>query len=105
MHQASNPAIPSANSHRIRRANIGWWVMATLNALSGLAWLLLTRLINPAPLAIQPTTVERLQSGAIATLNSPVFVYSSGWHVNHTGADPHEPADPWHEPSGVLTFA
>src|SRR5689334_690386 len=104
MHQAPNQspyssALPKAN----RRARL-WWAGAALCAVAGLAWFVLVRLLQPTPLASQPVRVEQLQSGQSATLDSPVFVYSPGWRVAATGADPHEPADPWHEPSGVITF-
>ncbi len=37
-------------------------------------------------------------------MDSPALFYSDGWRMTQTGADPPEPADPWLEPSGVLTF-
>jgi len=37
-------------------------------------------------------------------MDSPVFTYSPGWRVAPDGADPSEPADPWSEPSGALSF-
>jgi O-antigen ligase len=49
-------------------------------------------------------SVDRLESGLIASMNSPVFTYSPGWQVTSAGADPPEPADPFAEPSGSVTF-
>lgn len=46
----------------------------------------------------------RLTSGIVASMDSPVFTYSPGWDITEQGADPHEPADPWAEPSGVIEF-
>lgn len=106
MHQPpTSTFLPSINPAKAQRAMLIGWMLAALSALAGVAWLVWAR-PHSAPLPVgQPVAVERLQSGAIASLDSPVFVYSPGWHVDQTGADPHEPTDPWREPSGVLTFA
>ena len=81
------------------------WLLAALSALVGLGWLVWARQHSPSLPVGQRVAVEQLHSGVIATLDSPVFVYSPGWRVDQTGADPHEPSDPWREPSGVITFA
>lgn len=47
---------------------------------------------------------DKLTSGVIASMDSPVFAFSPGWSVTEQGADPHEPVDPWAEPSGVIEF-
>lgn len=40
----------------------------------------------------------------MAALDSAPFTWSPGWQVSAAGADPPEPADPFAEPAGVLTF-
>ena len=55
--------------------------------------------------ATLPTTAETLRPGTVATLASAPFAYSPGWTVTSAGADPGEPADPWTQPAGVLTFS
>jgi O-antigen ligase len=61
-----------------------------------------------APPATSPTLIPSpaaaLTPGTVAPMTGPAFVYSPGWQVTDLGADPAEPADPWLEPSGVLTF-
>ena len=52
----------------------------------------------------EPTSVAMLSSGAIASMDSPVFEFGPGWTVSERGADPSEPADPWMEPAGIFTF-
>ena len=104
MHQAPNQSPAFSSSPKANRRARLWWAGAALCAVAGLAWFVLVRLPRPTPLVSQPVRVEQLQSGQSATLDSPVFVYSPGWRVDAAGADPHEPADPWHEPSGVITF-
>jgi O-antigen ligase len=37
-------------------------------------------------------------------MDSPAIAYTDGWTVDATGASPAEPVDPWHTPSGDLTF-
>ena len=49
-------------------------------------------------------TVTSLEPGAVAALDSAPFTWSPGWQVSAAGADPPEPADPFAEPAGVLTF-
>ena len=50
------------------------------------------------------TATTALVGPIIATMDSPVFEYSPGWHVTRAGADPSEPANPWVEPAGIVTF-
>jgi len=85
-------------------------------------WLALAQ-HNEAQHPNSPTIQTRLSSGSVASMESPIFSYSPStgdsagdsagdstaddarsWVVNATGADPSEPADPWSEPSGVITF-
>ena len=80
-------------------------MLAALSALAGIGWLIWARSHSATLPVGRPVAVERLQSGTIATLDSPIFVYSPGWRVDQTGADPHEPTDPWLAPAGVITFA
>ena len=48
--------------------------------------------------------VDRLVSGAVASMASPVFALEEGWHVSAQGADTSEPDQPWIQPSGRLSF-
>jgi putative inorganic carbon (hco3(-)) transporter len=52
-----------------------------------------------------PVVVSALGSGDVARMDSPLFAYSPGWQVSDAGADPLEPDDPWHEPSGRFAFS
>ncbi len=70
----------------------------------GAALLLLAPAARPPTATGEPQRVDTLASGSLATLDSPPFRYSEGWRVSAAGADPHEPRDPWGEPSGVLEF-
>ena len=45
-----------------------------------------------------------LRSGAIASMDDPAFSYEAGWLVSAEGADTTEPASPWAEPSGRMSF-
>ncbi|MCB9159118.1 MAG: hypothetical protein H6644_04555 [Caldilineaceae bacterium] len=68
--------------------------------------LLLWRDRVPAPPAIPtPSTVDALTPQTVAAMDSPAFAYSDGWRVDAAGADPSEPADPWREPAGTVSFA
>src|SRR5215204_4351384 len=60
----------------------------------------------PAPLTVSsaPAVATSLLPGTVAFLDSSAFTYSPGWTVTGAGADPSEPADPWTQPSGVITF-
>ena len=48
--------------------------------------------------------VEGLHRGVVASLDSPAFVFGPGWRVSGAGADTSEPARPWQEPSGRISF-
>ncbi len=82
-----------------------WFGLATLSSISGIIWLFLASPVTPLSSSIQPVALERLGSGQVAAMNSPIFAYSPGWRIDATGADPAEPTAPWIEPSGVVTFA
>jgi len=60
---------------------------------------------EPRAPASAPQFVDQLIPGVVASMDSPVFDYSSGWRVSAKGADPSEPVDPWARPAGVVTFA
>jgi O-antigen ligase len=77
------------------------WVALIIGTI-GLQWA-----SPPAPPIVPstPARVESLTPTTVATLNSPIFAYSPGWTVTAQGADPAEPADPWVQPSGVMTFS
>lgn len=71
----------------------------------GLLWLLLTlplRLCDACGAA--PAPVAALTPGVVASAGSTALVYSPGWQVRATGADPAEPADAFMTPAGVITF-
>lgn len=61
----------------------------------------------PMPLAPSspPQPADQMIPGTVAQLTGPAFAFSPGWQVSEMGADPSEPADPWREPAGVLTFS
>jgi len=69
----------------------------------GFLWLWLTPRTITAP-PITPRTLTNLTPGTVAAMSSPVFHYTQSWQITPLGADPQEPADPWQEPAGVLTF-
>lgn len=47
---------------------------------------------------------EAIRSGEIALMDDPAFNYKAGWLVSAEGADTTEPASPWAEPSGRMSF-
>ena len=55
---------------------------------------------SPDPAAV----VDQLFSGAVASMDSPVFAFEPGWQVSAQGADTTEPEEPWTQPSGRMTF-
>jgi putative inorganic carbon (HCO3(-)) transporter len=83
-----------------------WLFLAGALALAtGLLWLLLTLPLRPCvACGAVPRPVTALASGVVANVASPRIVYSRGWQVSATGADPAAPDDPFTEPSGVMTF-
>lgn len=81
-----------------------WFAFAWVALCAGVVGL---RWASPpsAPVVLTaPTAVDHITSGTVATLDSPPLAYSPGWTVTPQGADPGEPADPWVQPSGVMTF-
>lgn len=91
-------------THRFWRSR--WLFLAGALALTaGLLWLLLTLPLRPCDACgAAPRPATALASGIVANVASPPIVYSPGWQVNTTGADPAEPGDPFVEPAGVVTF-
>lgn len=89
-------SVPSVNFRRF------FPIFALLLLLSGAVWLGLPR---PAAAPPAPVAVNRLASGTAAAMDSPVFAYQPQWNVSPAGADTREPARPWQEPSGRVTFA
>jgi O-antigen ligase len=90
-------AIPLLPRHRLL------WLFALLLGLAALSWYLLYRQQMPSSVA-KPIRVESLGPGQVATMDSPFFNYDPDWQLSATGADPVEPADPWTEPSGRISF-
>lgn len=76
--------------------------LALLLVLGAAAWLAATgdAALPPAAGAI----VDRLQSGTVASMNSPIFAYEPGWQVSAQGADTTEPDQQWTQPSGRMAF-
>lgn len=78
-------------------------LIISLCTLFGLIWLYAA--MRPAQVpTLHPASVTELTAGVVADMTSPAFHYAQEWQISPIGADPHEPADPWVEPAGVLTF-
>lgn len=77
-------------------------ILALLSILGAVGWLATTGEVAGSPAAA--TTVSRLDSGAVASMDSPVFAFEPGWHVSVQGADTTEPDEPWTQPSGRMAF-
>lgn len=96
-------ALPAA-----RPALLRWFSLAAalLLAAAGLLQLFAARgPVDVSPLSQGPALpVTSLEPGTVATMDSPVFLYSPGWNVSPDGADPQEPSAPDVTPSGVITF-
>jgi O-antigen ligase len=77
---------------------------AGLCLILALAWVGIrqTRIRSAPPIA--PALTDALAGPQVARMDSPLFQYSPGWKISPLGADPAEPADPWREPAGVVTF-
>jgi O-antigen ligase len=89
-------------------ARTGYWrgLAGALLVAAALLWLLLTIAWRACPgCGATPATVAVLTPGVVAAADSPLFDYSPGWQVSAPGAGPAEPADPFGEPAGVITFA
>jgi O-antigen ligase len=89
--------LPPASSLHLRLAG------AACLFLAAMLLILALRAEQPAE-SPAPIRAATLRPGVVANMDSPALIYSAGWHVSPEGADPREPADPWVEPSGVLTF-
>ncbi|RME59986.1 MAG: hypothetical protein D6790_09955, partial [Caldilineae bacterium] len=93
---------------RLGFSSIGAWAAKRLG-LWGLFLLLVAGgwfgLLDGPQTPPEPQRAEALVPGVVARMDSPVFRYTPGWQVSPAGADPAEPADPWNEPSGQVTFA
>lgn len=71
----------------------------------GLLWLMATLPLHPcASCGATLVSASALTPGTLASVDSPPLFFSPGWTVSTYGADPAEPADPFAEPSGVITF-
>ncbi len=86
-----------------------WLLLLLLMALIGLGWIVqpffMPTMHSSDALALQTVTTTEIIDGPIAlTMNSSPFYYANEWQIDATGADPHEPADPWHEPAGQFQF-
>jgi O-antigen ligase len=80
-------------------------VFALLLAIAGTYQLVaVASLVNDVDLLPEPIAAQRLTPGVVSTMESPAITWSEGWTVTATGADPSEPADPFLQPAGVLTF-
>jgi O-antigen ligase len=81
-----------------------WFAIASVMLLAGFIGIRGSSSPAAPVVLAAPTAVEQISPGTVATLDSQPFVYSPGWEVTPQGADPGEPADPWMQPSGVVTF-
>lgn len=82
------------------RVRLWPWAALLLAGLFG-GWMATRPAPPPVP---DPRPVAELTPGVVARMDSPAFTYQGGWRISPQGADTLEPADPWHEPAGVLTF-
>jgi O-antigen ligase len=94
-----------AQSHAIRwhRLTIAGLLLAAL----GVGWVLFVWTATTAPTLPDPASLDSaraLESGVSTNMASPALRFGPGWQVDAQGADPAEPANPWEEPSGILTF-
>ncbi len=95
---------PSASR---QRKPIHWTLLglAFLLAVAGISWLTWAGSLRAqTPQQALALPVDSLTPGTVAGMDSPFFEYGPGWTISAAGADPGEPADPWHEPAGVVEF-
>ena len=94
---------PTDNRLRGNLARPRIWI-AVLLLVAGAAWIVFAaRHKLPDQPSASMHLAERLAPDTVASMDSPALTYSKGWTVNDEGADPAEPAQPFVEPSGVLT--
>lgn len=103
MRKTTSFSLPFLNSQVTISSTTLFW-LAALSGIAGIVWLFLASSAALLTSNVQPVAVDRLGSGQVAAMNSTIFAYSPGWHIDASGADPSEPADPWLAPSGVVTF-
>ena len=77
-------------------------ILALLSVFGAAGWLLSAGGESESPAAA--TAVDRLRSGAVASMDSPAFEFQPGWKVSVGGADTTEPDQPWTQPSGRMAF-
>ncbi len=95
---------PSPDGERYRGLGTLFGIAGLLCFVAGLLWLAIIPPAQPLDLpAPQPHAV--LVSGEISRMDSPALSYSENWTVDAHGADPPEPAGPWTEPAGDITFS
>lgn len=100
----SNTAHSDTSDSRRRSLQHAWLAGLLLLAV-GLAWTLYAWQDRNQALPQQPLiAADSLSPGTVAAMDSPAIVYGEGWQFTDEGADPNEPADPWVQPSGILTF-
>ncbi len=87
---------------RLRASPSHFLILALLFTLAAAGWLVTTGEEAGSPAAA--ASVEQLGSGAVASMDSPVFAFEPGWRVSAQGADTTEPAQPWAQPSGRMAF-
>lgn len=98
------PASPTPRPSTL--STVVTWLLALLCLAAGTVWLVRSRPYpppEPTPQAA-PTAYAELRPGVVTSMDSPALIYSPGWTVTATGADPSEPADAWQQPAGVVTF-
>ena len=79
-------------------------ILALLLVFAAAGWLITSGDEADSPAAA--TAVDRLDKGAVASMDSPVFsdAFEPGWQVSAQGADTTEPDQPWTQPSGRMAF-
>ncbi len=102
--ETSQPSIDSSTPDQ-QRTDWLRFALAGLLLLCGGLWLAYaSSQQSPRTPITSPTPVKVVDSGTVASMDSPAIAYSRGWQVTAEGASPPEPDEPWIEPSGIITI-
>ena len=77
-------------------------ILALVFLFAAAGWLVTTR--DRADSIVDSAASDLLDSGSVASMDSPVFAFEPGWQVSAEGADTTEPDQPWLRPSGRMAF-
>lgn len=77
-------------------------ILALVFLFTAAGWLVTT--MDRADSIIDSAALDLLDSGSVASMDSPAFAFEPGWRVSAEGADTTEPDQPWLQPSGRMTF-